>query len=58
MTEEQLRAAARDFVAKFCDPKKPCVMNANLRMYPEAFTRSFIKLRARDIPANNSLNKS
>lgn len=37
MTEEQLRAAARAFAEKFCDPKKPCLMNSNLRVYPEAF---------------------
>jgi len=43
MSEEQQRAAAREFVAKFCDPKKPCLMNANFRVYPEFFREELYK---------------
>lgn len=43
MTEEEQRAAAREFAAKYCDPKKPCLVNMNVRVYPEHFRQELYK---------------
>ncbi len=37
LSEDEMRAAAREFVAKFCNPDKPCIVNSNFRAYPAPF---------------------